>query len=106
MQSRTEEEVKLKSDLRHTLSALARAEGREDDARNSLRVAELKLREVRDGLQAIQNDLLALQQIIKLATKFLGTKMISSTNIHNCGRNLKFVCKNEAPYFLASRLEF
>ena len=47
-----------------------------------------------------------LQQIIKLATKFLGTKMISSTNIHNCGRNLKFVCKNEAPYFFASRLEF
>ena len=40
-----------------------------------------------------------LQQIIKLATKFLGTKMISSTNIHNCGRNLKFVCKNETPYF-------
>ena len=50
--------------------------------------------------------LVSLQQIIKLATKFLGTKMISSTNIHNCGRNLKFVCKNEAPYFLASRLEF
>ena len=38
-----------------------------------------------------------LQQIIKLGTKFLGTKMISSTNIHNCGRNLKFVYKNEAP---------
>ena len=47
-----------------------------------------------------------LQQIIKLATKFFGTKMISSTNIHNCGRNLKFVCNNEASYFLASRLEF
>ena len=48
----------------------------------------------------------SLQQIIKLGTKFLGTKMISSTNIHKCGRNLKFVYKNEAPYFFASRFEF
>ena len=43
--------MKLKSDLRHALSARAWAEGREDDARNSLRAAEVKLREVRDGLQ-------------------------------------------------------
>ena len=55
---------------------------------------------------SIAHSLQSLQQIIKLATKFLGTKMISSTNIHNCGRNLKFVCKNEAPYFFTSRLEF
>ena len=54
----TEEAVKLNFDLRHTLSALAWAEGREDEARNSLRVAEVELREVRDGLQAVQNDLL------------------------------------------------
>ena len=47
-----------------------------------------------------------LQQIIKLGMKLLGTKMISSTNIHNCGRNLKFVYTNEAPNFLASRFEF
>ena len=32
VQSMTEEAVKLKSDLRHTLSARARAEGREDEA--------------------------------------------------------------------------
>ena len=49
----TEEAVKLKSDLRHTLSARARAEGREDEARNSLRAAEVELRKVRDGLQAV-----------------------------------------------------
>ena len=58
VQSMTEEAVKLKSDLRHTLSARTRAEGREDEARNSLRVDEVKLREVKDGLQAVQNDLL------------------------------------------------
>ena len=46
----TEEAVKLKSDLRHTLSTRARAEGGEDEARNSLRAAEVELREVRDGL--------------------------------------------------------
>ena len=39
----TEEAVKLKSDLRHTLSARARAEVREDEARNSLRAAEVEL---------------------------------------------------------------
>ena len=45
--------MKLKSDLRHTLSARARAEGREDEARNSLRAVEVELREVQDGLQAV-----------------------------------------------------
>ena len=48
----TEEVVKLKSDLRHTMTARARAEGREEKAWDSLRVAEVELREVRDGLQA------------------------------------------------------
>ena len=43
VQSMTEEAVKLKSDLRHTLSARAQAEGREDEAENSLRVAEVEL---------------------------------------------------------------
>ena len=50
MQSMTEEAVKLKFDLRHTLTVRARAEGREEKAREGLRVAEGKLREVRDGL--------------------------------------------------------
>ena len=50
MQNITEEAVKLKSDLRHTAMARARAEGREEKARDGLRVAEGELREVRDGL--------------------------------------------------------
>ena len=50
--------MKLKSYLRHTMTTRARAEGREEKARDSLRVAEIKLREVRDELQAPQDDLL------------------------------------------------
>ena len=50
--------MKLKYDLRHTTSARARAEGREDEARNSLRATEGKLWEVRDEFRAAQNDLL------------------------------------------------
>ena len=58
VQRMTEEAVKLKSDLKHTMSARARAEGRENEARDSLKSAEGELREVRDELQAAQNDLL------------------------------------------------
>ena len=58
MQHMTEEAVKLKSDLKHTTSARAWAEGRQDEARNSLRATEGELREVRDELWAAQNDLL------------------------------------------------
>ena len=58
VQSMTEEAVKLKSDLRHTLSVRAPTEGRDDEARNSLRVAEVELREVRDGLQSAKSELL------------------------------------------------
>ena len=46
----TEEEERLKSDLKHTMSARARAEGREDEIRNSLTAAEGELWEVRDEL--------------------------------------------------------
>ena len=42
--------MKLKSDLKHTTSVRARAEGREDETRNSLRAAEVELWEVRDEL--------------------------------------------------------
>ena len=58
VQRMTEEVVKLKSDLNHTTSARTRAEGREDEARNSLRAAEGELREVRDELRVVQNDLM------------------------------------------------
>ena len=47
VQRMTEEIVKLKFDLKHTSSARARAEGKEDEARNSLRATEDELREVR-----------------------------------------------------------
>ena len=39
VQNMTKEAVKLKSDLRHTVTAQALAESREEKARNSLRVA-------------------------------------------------------------------
>ena len=48
VQRMIEEVVKLKSDLKHTTSARARSEGREDEARNSLRATEGELQEVRD----------------------------------------------------------
>ena len=51
MQNMTEEAVKLKSDLRHTSTMRAWVEGREEKAREGLRVTEGELREVRDGLQ-------------------------------------------------------
>ena len=48
MQNMTEEAVKLKSDLRHTMMARAQAEDREEKARDGLRVTEVELREVKD----------------------------------------------------------
>ena len=53
----TEEDERLKSDLKHTMSARARAEGREDEIRNNLTAAEGELREVRDELRVARNDL-------------------------------------------------
>ena len=50
MQIMTKEAVKLKSDLRHTSVVRAWAEGREEEAQNSLKAAEGELREVRDRL--------------------------------------------------------
>ena len=58
VQRMIEEAVKIKSDLKHTTSVRAQAESREDEARNSLRAAEVELREVRDELRVAQNDLL------------------------------------------------
>ena len=46
-QHMTEEIERLKSDLKHTSSARARAESREDEVRSSLTTAEGELREVR-----------------------------------------------------------
>ena len=57
VQRMTEKTVKLKSDLKHTTSARARAEGREDEARKSLRGperGELKRTEWASGWLAFQ----------------------------------------------------
>ena len=67
VQRMTEEIVKLKYDLKHTTSARARFEGREDEARNSLRAAEGELREVRDELRTAQNDLLGARDRLQFA---------------------------------------
>ena len=58
VQSMMEEAVKLKFDLKHTMSARARAESREEKARGSLKVAEVELQEVKDRLRAAWDDLL------------------------------------------------
>ena len=67
VQNMTEEAVNLKSDLRHTMSARARAESREEKAWDSLKVAEVELRGVMDGLQATQDDLLEARDRLKAA---------------------------------------
>ena len=56
-QCMTEEVERLKSDLKHTISAPARAESREDEVRNSLTAAESELRKIRGELRAAQDDL-------------------------------------------------
>ena len=57
-QRMTEEVERLKSDLKHTISARARAESREDEVRSSLTAVEGELREVRGELRIAQNDLI------------------------------------------------
>ena len=79
VQRMTEETLKLKSDLKHTSSASARTEGREDEARNSLRAAEDELREVRDELWAAQNDLLEAKMgcsLHSMSFKWLGMSFL------------------------------
>ena len=49
----TEEVERLKSDLKHTTSARARAESREDEVRSILTVVEGELREVRGELRVV-----------------------------------------------------
>ena len=63
----TEEIEWLKSDLKHTSSAHARAESREDEVRSSLTTAEGELRKVRGELQVGQNDLVETREGLKSA---------------------------------------
>ena len=53
----TEEAERLKSDLKHTISACARSECREDEVRSNLSVVKGELREARNVLRVAQNDL-------------------------------------------------
>ena len=53
----TEEVERLKSDLKHTISARARAESREDEVRSSLTAVESELREIWGELRATPDDL-------------------------------------------------
>ena len=62
-----EEIERLKSDLKHTSSARARAENREDEVRSSLTTAEGELREARGELQVAQNDLVETREGLKSA---------------------------------------
>ena len=55
-QGMIEEVEKLKSDLKHTSSARARAESREDEVQNSLTAVESELRGVRGELRIAQDD--------------------------------------------------
>ena len=75
MQIMTEEVMKLRSDLRHTTTARAQVEGREEKAQDDLRVAEGELQEVKDELQAAQDDLLVAKDRLEAAqTKLQAVK--------------------------------
>ena len=57
VQRMTEEAERLKSNLKHTASAHARAEGREDEIQSNLSAVEGELREARSMLRVAHNDL-------------------------------------------------
>ena len=66
-QRMTEEVERLKSDLKHTISARAREESREDEVQSSLTVVEGELRKVRGELQVAQNDLIETRDGLQTA---------------------------------------
>ena len=67
VQRMTEEAKRLKYDLKHTMSARARAEGREDEIRKSLTAVEGELQGVRDELRVAQNDLTEARDELQFA---------------------------------------
>ena len=82
-QNMTEEVMKLKSDLKHTTLARARAEGREEKALDGLRMAEGELLKVKDGLQAAQNDLLLARDRLQAAQTELQVVRDELQSSHN-----------------------
>ena len=67
VQRMTEEVEKLKFDLKHTMSARARAKSRVDEVRNILTAIEGELREVRGELRVAQNYLAETQDGLQSA---------------------------------------
>ena len=63
----TEEVERLKSDLKHTTLARARAKSREDEVRSSLMAVEGELRKIRGDLKAAQSDLIENRDGLKTA---------------------------------------
>ena len=63
----TEELVKHRSDLKHASVVRARAEDKENDARNDAKVAENELRLAREELQAVKDDLWAKMAALERA---------------------------------------
>ena len=66
-QRMNEEVERLKSDLKHTISARVRAESREDEVWSSLTAVEGELREVRGELRVAQNDLIETREGLRSA---------------------------------------
>ena len=66
VQRMTKEAEMLKSDLKHTISARARAEGREDEVRSNLSAVEGELLEARNVLWVAQNDLAEAREELRM----------------------------------------
>ena len=66
-QRMTKEVERLKSDLKHTASARAWAESREDEVRSSLSAVEGELRKIRVELQTAQSELIENRDGLKTA---------------------------------------
>ena len=85
-QRMTEEVERLKSNLKHTASAHARAESREDEVRSNLAMVEGELWKVRGELQVVLNNLIETRDGLhppSLSFRRLG--MSSSHSEASCG---------------------
>ena len=81
VQRMTEEMERIKSDLKNTMFARARAESREDEVRNSLTAVEGELREVRGEMRVAQNDLAETQdglQSVQYEIQMVRDELITS----------------------------
>ena len=82
-QRMTEEVERLKYDLKHTTSARAQAESREDEVRSSLMAVEGELRKIRGELQVAQSELIENRDGLKTAQyelQMVRDELITSRN--------------------------